>query len=447
MEGSEKAPALKNNEKNGPSLDGLERDGYFVTEQSVTFIMTEKRKQRREKIVETAFQVWGESSFRNTSLSAVAKALGVSKTALYRYFAGKEALVAAMEAHFLAMYEELSDQVVRERKGESIEAVFDAYNGRFVRFFAEHFHYLRFAQIHFLKKPEVGDLFLTVTFSRNRELFPPELLTSRFGWRMAQVPSIVRFIFAVSNFLLVMGHCGEGTPFEGVADVERLLGDNRRMVLSGLGEAEKRRLPDFGAIEAECVIRLEDFPETDRIFRAVSEVIAENGLWNATVDKIAGKLGMSKSSLYFYFENRDQMLWELIDRERHRLGTLVLERALGREGFEERLYAYFVLFLRYVWGRPEFLATMNWLRYQELNFEPPDDPVSGMVGYYRFMIDAQEQGVFNPDGYPMDMVVRLMHFMLMQEITEHFRLGEDIERLFPVLRTLHQLFLYGLQGA
>jgi AcrR family transcriptional regulator len=368
----------------------------------------------------------------------------VSKTALYRYFSGKDEIVAAMEEHFFAIYEELSDRVVQERRGESIEEVFDAYNSQFVRFFAEHFNYLRFAQIHFLRKPEIENLFLTVTFSRSRELFPPDLISSRYGWRMAQVPVIVRFIFAVSNFLLVMGNCGEA---EGTQDVQGLLEKNRRMVLGGVGELSRRWVPDFEAIEAECTLGPEDFPEPNRIFRAVSEVIAEDGLWNATLEKIAGKLGMSKSSLYFYFENRDQMLWELIDRERHHLGALMLDRAMKRDGFEEQLYAYFVLFLRYVWGRPEFLATMNWLRYQELAFEPPDDPVSGMVRYYRFMSEAAENGVFNPGEFPMDMVVQLMHFLLMQEITERFRLGEDIEEQLPVLRTLHQLFLYGIQGA
>jgi AcrR family transcriptional regulator len=175
--------------------------------------------------------------------------------------------------------------------------------------------------------------------------------------------------------------------------------------------------------------------------------VARDGLWNATVESIARRLGMSKSSLYFYFENRDQMLWEMIDRERHSLGELVLQRTWKQESFEEKLYAYFVLFLRYVWGRPEFLAMMNWFRFQEFEIHPPEDPTAGMENYYRFILEAINEGTIDGERYPKEMVLRFMHFLLMQEITSCYRHGDDIGQLYPVLRSLHQLFLYGIEGA
>jgi AcrR family transcriptional regulator len=424
-------------------------DGYFVTERTVTFYMTEKRQQKRTEIIETAFRVWGESSFRSTSLASVAAAMGLSKTALYRYFGGKQELLEAMEEYFIALYGELCDRVTEERRDESMEGAFEAYNNRFVRFFAEHGEYLRFAQIHFLKKPEIGDLFLSVTFSRNQDFFPAAALEREFGWRLVQIPTVTRFVFGVSNFLLAVNHFNEVgcTPFR--MGVDELLEKNLHIVLQGMAEgpARDRKIPDFKAVEEACTISREDLPETDRIFRAVSEVVAEDGLWNTTVEKIAGRLGMTKSSLYFHFENRDQMLWKLIDRERHHLGRVVLEKAAGRDGFEEQLYGYMVLFLRYVWGRPEFLATMNWFRFQEFSVEPPsEDPVSGMVPYFRFIGEAMAGGGYGGSGLPVEMQIRLIHFLLMQEITGHFRLGNDIGQLFPVLRTLHQLILYGMEG-
>ena len=426
--------------------------------------MTEKRRKRKQEIIEAAFRVWGENSFRNTSLSSISKELGISKTALYRYYSGKAELIEAMEAHFIELYQELSEKVISAREEESLEGALESFLEIFVRFFAENFHYLRFAQIHFLKKPDVGDMFLSVVFSRNQELFPDKVLSDHFGGRLPQIPVVTRFIFAVTSFLLVANGCEEA-PGANIAqkpqeeiDVDSILTRCRELIIHGFtgkkasadltekGERE-RRVPDFAAIEAGCRVKKSDYPETDRIIKAVSEVVARDGLWNATVESIARNLGMSKSSLYFYFENRDQMLWEMINRERHSLGKLLLQQSGKLESFEEKLYAYFVLFLRYVWGRPEFLAMMNWFRFQEFEIHPPEDPTAGMEQYYHFILEAGMRGIIDSRHYPKEMVLRFMHFLLMQEITSCYRHGDDIGQLYPVLRALHQLFLYGIEGA
>lgn len=96
--------------------------------------MTDKQKRRREEIIETAFRVWSESSFKKTSLSAVATRMGISKTALYRYFSGKEALLQAMEEYFLRLYNHLCDEVIRHRDERSVAEALEAYNRIFVGF-------------------------------------------------------------------------------------------------------------------------------------------------------------------------------------------------------------------------------------------------------------------------------------------------------------------------
>jgi len=116
------------------------------------------------------------------------------------------------------------------------------------------------------------------------------------------------------------------------------------------------------------------------------------------------------------------------------------------ESFSDQLYAYFVLHARYLWGRPEFLATMNWYRFQDIAFHPPEDPISSVIRFYRFVEEAVEAGVMS-EKVPLLSFLRLLNFLLMQELSEHFRRGNDFNQLFPILRTLHQLLLYGVQGA
>ncbi|MHC6204796.1 TetR/AcrR family transcriptional regulator, partial [Breznakiellaceae bacterium SP9] len=51
-------------------------------------------------IIKAAFKVWGRELYINTSLSMIAKELGVSKPALYRHFKNKQALLNAMYDFF-----------------------------------------------------------------------------------------------------------------------------------------------------------------------------------------------------------------------------------------------------------------------------------------------------------------------------------------------------------
>jgi AcrR family transcriptional regulator len=50
----------------------------------------------REDIISAAFEVWGKDLYRTNSLSDIAMRLGVTKPAIYRHFAGKDALKEAM---------------------------------------------------------------------------------------------------------------------------------------------------------------------------------------------------------------------------------------------------------------------------------------------------------------------------------------------------------------
>ncbi|MDR1278456.1 MAG: TetR/AcrR family transcriptional regulator, partial [Treponema sp.] len=58
----------------------------------------------RENIIKTAFRVWGQELYLTSSLSDLARELGVSKAALYRHFRNKEAILEAMFERFFDDY-------------------------------------------------------------------------------------------------------------------------------------------------------------------------------------------------------------------------------------------------------------------------------------------------------------------------------------------------------
>lgn len=81
----------------------------------------------------------------------------------------------------------------------------------------------------------------------------------------------------------------------------------------------------------------------ERIIQAALEVFAEKGLYKATMDDIAKKLGVSKGALYLYFKSKDELIREITKRPeqdvRRFLATLLqtknlessLDEALSKE--------------------------------------------------------------------------------------------------------------------
>lgn len=57
-------------------------------------------EKRRAQILATAFETFLSYGFRRTSLEQIAEQVGVSRPALYRYFASKEELFAALVEEF-----------------------------------------------------------------------------------------------------------------------------------------------------------------------------------------------------------------------------------------------------------------------------------------------------------------------------------------------------------
>ena len=71
----------------------------------------DKRERIEADIRKTALKLFNEQGYRNVSMRAIGRALELSATALYRYFANKEALLAAIRADGFAALKTRLQQV------------------------------------------------------------------------------------------------------------------------------------------------------------------------------------------------------------------------------------------------------------------------------------------------------------------------------------------------
>lgn len=70
----------------------------------------------------------------------------------------------------------------------------------------------------------------------------------------------------------------------------------------------------------------------ENILEATQLCIAEQGLLQVTTPKISEKSGVSVGSIYQYFENKDEIIQELLSRKSEKLGLALKQIAITQEG-------------------------------------------------------------------------------------------------------------------
>ncbi len=70
----------------------------------------------------------------------------------------------------------------------------------------------------------------------------------------------------------------------------------------------------------------------ENILEAAQLCIAEQGLLQVTTPKISEKSGVSVGSIYQYFENKDEIIQELLSRKSEKLGLALKQIAITQEG-------------------------------------------------------------------------------------------------------------------
>jgi AcrR family transcriptional regulator len=120
-----------------------------------------------ESILHAATRLFIERGFDGTSMYEIAKALGVTRTAIYYYFKNKEAILIALTNNITRVAAELAEQAAQHKEVTPIEALRQVV-GRHVRLILDH-----------------GEQFRIV--ERSEERLPPRLRAAAADYRRSVV--------------------------------------------------------------------------------------------------------------------------------------------------------------------------------------------------------------------------------------------------------------------
>ena len=430
-------------------------------------IKTVKPHLSRERITDAAFSAWGRTHFSQTSLVLVAKQLGVTKPALYRYFRSKEELTYAMDSDYAMRLRDFVVLPLRARTADHrtissdparLREVVQLYFESVFTFFDEHpYHYLYFIRTLLGRRARSNSPVHDIL--RQHDALLLDLIDDGSG-RVAEqkLLMIARYITTAAAFWTTEHYRSDALSqsqptFIFEPERSQLNGEQQReLITSGTKHVINGFLASSAEIDAEPVERIawiqpEEIRERHRIFDAITETVLQVGYGAATVERIAQRADLSKSGLYHYFTNKDDMLAQnLLDNQRH-FAALARTRFAQLDTHPHRLYGLFVMIASYAHHDPSTIIVENWLRESNVEVSLPPEQILEIQHIYAFVSEMLVEGQLagNPDqGFA---VLTYINFLVMQEmagIAEHnFRK----ERIITRIRTLYNLFADGVAAA
>ncbi|MCL2214611.1 MAG: TetR/AcrR family transcriptional regulator [Treponema sp.] len=324
----------------------------------------------KAEIIDAAFKVWGRNYYRKTSLSQLAAELKVCKPALYRHFFNKQALTKAMAERFFDDFAAFIKVDLNKALDEDVDEGISSILKSISCFFAGNVNALIFSLINLYDRSMDSRTITDSMKSRGADIGIIQMLVEK---KYSCDPILTRLIFATLTFLMSHYHMVnksmENPPSEAkIKDITCLICNT---INSGLGYSSSETEIDFEKLEKQ----VEGMPlnaEPEMFFKAVAEAVAQAGPWDVSMNMVAKKLGLSKSSLYVHFKNKKDMLRRLFITEFKNIIVFTKQGISLSSNTSEQLYLGIYTISVYLRARPEVLVAMDWIRTRKLELGKPD---------------------------------------------------------------------------
>jgi AcrR family transcriptional regulator len=342
----------------------------------------------RKEIVKAAFHAWARNLYQSTSLSDLSRELGVSKPALYRHFKNKQELWEAMYEYFFDNYaafiKPAYDKAVTAQGLECFLIIIRA----FAEYYARNVDDFTFMLMQVYASKEAGNM-VQQMLKRGIDMQQLENAAHKGGTPHnaepdaavgggghlpeGAYPPLMQLVLASLTFVIAHFHKRTASLKDAPSeeDIAEIVGFAEEMLMKGIGfEREKVETLDYNALEDKAA-RIEWPKEENSLLKAVAVVVGKVGPWDISMGMVAKQLGLSKSSLYSHFKNKQDMLEQFFVTEMNRLVQVTqMARQLSTVK-EEQLYLMIIGIANYLLFSKDILAGMDWLRTRDTHIKCP----------------------------------------------------------------------------
>jgi len=396
----------------------------------------------KAEIVDAAFKVWGRNFYQKTSLSQLAKELGVSKPALYRHFRNKEALNSAMNERFI---EDFSNAI----RGDFEQALktTDADEGLLIiigsiaGFFARNVYIFIFSLVNIYDRKIDGSIMSQRLNDRGVNMAVIQLVIEK---KYDGSPSILMLIFTTLTFFMSFFHISvdsiKNEPSGG--QIQNIILRIFEIVKNGLKFPVEETKLDFEKLEKQVDASIQNV-KPDPIFKAVAEAVAEAGPWDTSMEMVAKRMGFSKSSLYGHFKNKKDMLQRFFMGEFMRIIEFAHKGIDLSEKAAEKLYLGTYSISVYLKLHSEILAAMDRIRTRKLNLGKPEKQTNFFTLFEDVEIASLRDAEDKNRQAVSHWIIFLIISILMRRYTAEENMGNDTNN---DIRQLYKFISLGLGG-
>ena len=391
----------------------------------------------RDRIIDAAFSFYRNPVFTNISLSQIAQKVGISKAAIFKHFSNKEALGQALfERMFDGIAEAIRRMIECYKNGKRVEAMSEA-----IDFLVNHREYV----MYFQSRQCIADEATLVHELRKRGVAVPDSFFRADG-SLKDIDLYVTsiyvgttiFIFALLRFQAL------DTNAPNIADSADFADKLAALIENGIGKniPEKERLAQLDA-RFKSVMQ-KKAPLTDELL-AFASVVSEYGAAGITIERVAKKLRLAKSSLYSRYKNKSEMIESLIKNEVIRMHGMIAENIEGLTTGEECTYAVLRTELLYFIKYPEIVdicSSLIGINDFVDRAEAPDfvDTIYDSVYWKRFIASFPDVGI-----PPTSRRILGWFFALVVTMFIHCRrLGFSDKRIFAALKKIYAMAESGI---
>jgi len=384
-----------------------------------------KHLNRKKEIIDTAFEVWKKTHFTSTSLNDIAENLGMTKQAIYRYFKGKSGLITAMGDRVTGEYRENFSDLRAMTEEKERDEIIKTFIKNQIEFFRNHSSYLTFL----ISKVRLADE------SRKELMSVLEEQTAYLQDKLNLKATAITYILNLIVFYIFIDFRRSSKELTERVFIQVTRGfgtDLLAMPSNPVKLIEDNRIPD------------KSDREESKVLQAISEVVMEEGPHNASLDKIARRAGMTKSSLYFYFNNKEEMITETINSQTEAFAEYYFSKISEYEEVGDQLFAHFVLTASMTIERPRTVSMIQWFVLRGIgdNFRKPTE----YEKYRVFFENAVNYRYLDTHGMTADQLLLLVNFCVTFEVYNQSNHELEKEEKYELVIDLFDLFIHGLRA-
>ena len=321
-------------------------------------------KPTKELILDAAFSFLKEPRYSTFSMNELAERVGITKPAIYRHFKNKEAVLAAMEARVL---DGMSGYLVKLNSQIDVRIPLSG----LIDYFIKNPTYINYLIAQMSSTPNYEEHIFGILYEKDIEFVKGNGENAYLKKFNSDIKMFSQHVFCGMTmffFIKVQERLKEEGKIQGIP--EDFAGKIVNLLLTGLRGVTKsddalypQQISDERKSELInlCKIDSKTFPAENRIFTALANVIEKYKIPGVTVERIANELNMAKSSLYEYFDNKNEMIKSLINKELQLLQTITIENSAEAKTFTEYILVLLASEIEYFSHRPSIIPICGWL--------------------------------------------------------------------------------------